>query len=542
MRKLLGWPLIIMLIAGLITAPLLIVLQFNLHERTDTWQHLLDYVLLGYATNSLILGAGVALGTFIIGVPAAWMCALYEFPAKRWLELLLLLPLAIPAYIIAYTYTGFLDVSGPIQTQLRSWFDWQYGDYWFPEIRSMGGAIAMFSFVLYPYVFLLTRSSLITQSANMIDAARTLGASPINRFFSIIIPLSRPAIAAGVMLALMETMADYGTVQYFGIDTFTTGIFRTWFGFGEPTTAAQLASILMLVMFTLFIIERYSRRRLRFHNVSSNNKSSSAIKLQGRAAWSAMIACFIPPLLGFILPCIMLMIWAYQTAAHMIDAKFWSLAFNSFFIAALAAISTLIFAVLLAYGRRASKRKFIHALVDLSTMGYAVPGTVIAVGTLIFLAQIDHWIIDFASATFGAELNLILTGSIAALIFAHSVRFLSISLQTVDASLTKINKSIDEAALMLGSNLLQTLRNIHLPLIRSGLLTAALLVFVEVMKELPATLIMRPFNFNTLSVRAYELASDERLADASSAALAIVLTGIVPIILLNLSIRSKSHD
>lgn len=538
MRNIIGWPLTIILIAGLITTPLWIVLQFNLHERSDTWQHLIDYVLLGYATNSIILGLGVAFGTFIIGVPAAWMCALYEFPAKRWLELLLLLPLAIPAYIIAYTYTGFLDVSGPIQTQLRDWFDWQYGDYWFPEIRSIGGAIAMFSFVLYPYVFLLTRSSLMSQSANMIDAARSLGASPINRFFSIIIPLSRPAIAAGVMLALMETMADYGTVQHFGIDTFTTGIFRTWFGFGEPTTAAQLASILMLVVFALFIIERYSRRRLRFHNSGSQNKNSPTIALHGKSALLAVMACFIPPLLGFILPCLVLLRWAYQTASHMIDAQFWSLAFNSFFIAALAAISTLVLAVLLAYGRRASKGKFLHAIVDVSTMGYAVPGTVIAVGTLIFLAQIDHWMIDFAAMAFNIDLPLILTGSIAALIFAHCVRFLSISLQTVDASLTKINKSIDEVALMLGSNLWQTLRNIHLPLIRSGLLTASLLVFVEVMKELPATLIMRPFNFNTLSVRTYELASDERLADASSAALAIVLTGIIPIILLNYSIRS----
>jgi iron(III) transport system permease protein len=539
-NKPLGWRLAIILITGLITTPLWIVLQFNLHPRTETWQHLVDYVLLGYVTNSLILGIGVALGTFIIGVPAAWMCALYDFPAKRWLELLLLLPLAIPAYIIAYTYTGFLDVSGPLQSQLRVWFDWRYGDYWFPEIRSMGGAVAMFSFVLYPYVFLLTRSSLINQSANMIDAARSLGASPLHRFFSIVIPLSRPAIAAGVMLALMETLADYGTVQYFGIDTFTTGIFRTWFGFGEPTTAAQLASILMLVVFVLFIIERYSRRRLRFHNVSSNNYTS-ATTLRGKSALFAMLACFIPPLIGFIFPCIMLILWACKTAEKMIDAQFWSLALNSFLIAFLAAISTLVLAVILAYGRRASRGKLTHVLVDLSTMGYAVPGAVIAVGTLIFLAQMDHWIIDMANAAFNVELNLILTGTIAALIFAHCVRFLSISLQTVDASLTKINKSIDEAALMLGNNLWQTLCSIHLPLIRSGLLTATLLVFVEVMKELPATLIMRPFNFNTLSVRTYELASDERLADASSAALAIVLTGILPIILLNMSIRSNDR-
>ena len=241
-----AWFVTVIVIAAIITLPLFAVVQFNLHPRSDIWQHLVDHVLFDYIKNSFLLGIGVAIGTFMIGVPAAWLCALYKFPGKRLLEFLLLLPLAIPGYIIAYTYTGILDVSGPVQSQLRTFFGWQFGDYWFPEIRSLGGAITMFSFVLYPYVFLLTRSTLIIQSANVIDAARSLGANAMERFISIIIPLARPAIAAGITLALMETLADYGTVQYFGIDTFTTGIFRTWFGFGEPITAAQLASILML--------------------------------------------------------------------------------------------------------------------------------------------------------------------------------------------------------------------------------------------------------------------------------------------------------
>lgn len=534
-----GWFATIAIITLVIISPLIVVLQFNFHPHTDTWQHLVDNVLIEYIKNSLLLAIGVAIGTFIIGVPAAWLCALYAFPGKRILEILLLLPLAIPAYIVAYTYTGVLDFSGPVQSYIREIFGWGYGDYWFPEIRSLGGAIAMFSFALYPYVFLLTRSTLISQSSSIIDAARSLGANNIERLFSIIIPLARPAIAAGVTLALMETLADYGTVQYFGVDTFTTGIFRTWFGFGEAVTAAQLSSILMVTVFALFLLEQRQRKRIRYHNPSNATHKGREIPLHGSHAVFALIACTLPPLFGFIIPVLQLSNWAIDTAALMVDQQFWSLAFNSFFLAACAAIATLVIATILAYGKRTSKNMLLNSFINLSAMGYAVPGTIIAVGTLIIFSSMDNWLIDFLNDQFGIETGLIFTGTIFALIFAHTVRFLSLGLQTVDASLSKINRSIDEASQLLGNNLFTTLRSIHLPLIRSGLLTAALLVFVEVMKELPATLIMRPFNFNTLAVRAYELASDERLADASTAALAIVLTGIIPVILLNISIKAN---
>ena len=538
----LGWFITVALITLVIILPLIVVLQFNLHPRSDTWQHLIDHVLLEYVINSLLLALGVAIGTFIIGVPAAWLCALYSFPGKRFLEFLLLLPLAIPAYIVAYTYTGILDFSGPVQSYIRELFGWSYGDYWFPEIRSLGGAIAMFSFVLYPYVFLLTRSTLIVQSSSMIDAACSLGANNIERLLTIIIPLARPAIAAGVTLALMETLADYGTVQYFGVDTFTTGIFRTWFGFGEPTTAAQLSSILMVTVFALFLLEQRQRNRIRYHNPSNATQQSHEIPLYGIHTLLAIVACAIPPLFGFIIPVLQLSDWAISTANTMVDSQFWSLAFNSFALAASAALVTLVVATILAYGKRASNNVLLRGLINLSAMGYAVPGTIIAVGTLIIFSQMDNWLIDFLNFQFGIESGLIFTGTIFALVFAHTVRFLSLGLQTVGASLAKINHSIDEASQLLGNSLFTTLRSIHLPLIRSGLFTAALLVFVEVMKELPATLIMRPFNFNTLAVRAYELASDERLADASTAALAIVLTGIIPVILLNISIKANARQ
>lgn len=538
-RTLLFWPITVFGIATILVSPLIVILQFNLHGHTDTWQHLIDHVLWEYIRNSFLLAIGVAFGTFIIGVPAAWLCALYSFPGKRLLELLLLLPLAMPAYIIAYTYTGILDFSGPFQTYLRDTFQWGYGEYWFPEIRSLGGAIAMLSFVFYPYVYLLTRSTLMVQSPSIIDVARSLGAGSIERLVTVIIPLARPAIAAGVMLALMETLADFGTVQYFGVDTFTTGIFRTWFGFGEPQTAAQLSSLLMLTVFVLFIFEQHSRKRMRYHNPASGKSSCKTIPLHGGQAIMAMIACFVPPLLGFVIPVIQLGEWAIATAEKMVDAYFWKLAVNSFYLAFCTSVLVIITGTLLAYGKRTNRSKLIRLLVDFSAMGYAVPGIVIAVGTLIIFTRIDSWIISSFDQAFGMDMGLIFTGTIAALVFAHAVRFLSLGLQSVSASLAKINHSVDDASRMLGNNIFSTLRDIHLPLIRSGLFTAALLVFVEVMKELPATLVMRPFNFNTLSVRAYELASDERLADASTAALAIVLTGMVPVILLNIS--AKSH-
>lgn len=534
-----GWFLSVFIIAALIILPLLIVLQFNLHARSDSWQHLIDYLLWDYVKNSILLGLGVAFGTFIIGVPAACICALYRFPGKGLIELLLLLPLSMPAYIIAYTYTGMLEVGGPIQQQLRDSFGLSYGEYWFPEIRSLGGAIAMFSFVLYPYVFLLTRSSLLNQSANVVDAARLLGASRWQCYRSVILPLARPSIAAGVILVLMETLADYGTVQYFGISTFTTGIFRTWFGYGEAVTAAQLSSLLMAAVFMLFLLEKYLRGRIRFNDSTNAERSHEVLTLRGKAAVAAIALCIIPGLFGFIIPLLQLISWAIETADEMLDAQFWELTWNSLLLATSAAVLTLIVATILAYARRISKSALLKSMINLCAMGYAVPGTVIAVGAIILLSSIDNWLIDILRDQFSIESGLLLTGTIFALVFAHTVRFLSLALQTVDASLSKISHSVDEASRLLGNSISQTLRRIHVPLIRGGLLSAALLVFVEVMKELPATLIMRPFNFNTLAVRAYELASDERLADASTAALAIVLTGILPVILLNISIRKK---
>lgn len=534
-----GWAVGVGAIALLLALPILTVIQFVFHPPSETWTHLVEHVLGHYITNSILLSLGVAMGTFLIGVPAAWICATYSFPLKRLLELLLLLPLAVPAYVIAYTYTGLLDFSGPIQTGLRNAFDWRASDYWFPEVRSLPGAVMMLSLVLYPYVYLLTRAVLIDQCASLTEAARTLGANSRQRFLHVLMPLARPAIVAGVSLALMETLADFGTVEYFGVDTFTTGIFRTWFGFGEPVTAAQLASILILFVAVLLIVERRSRRRARYHNPSRGQRNSACISLQGAHSIIAIVACLLPPLFGFLIPMALLITWAIRTAADMVDPYFWQLAVNSILLATMAALTAVSVAVILGYGRRNQPSLLIRSMIGLSGLGYAIPGVVIAVGVLILLGKVDQILIQFAERLFDMDIGLLLTGTLVALVFAHLVRFLSIALQTVEANLQKVHYSMDEAVRILGGSKWQILRRVHLPLIRNGLLTATLLVFVEVMKELPATLVLRPFNFNTLAVRTYELASDERLMDASTAALAIVLCGIIPVALLNYSIRKN---
>lgn len=535
-----GWTASVSGIAILLSLPLLVVIQYFFQPKTSTWSHLAHYVLTDYVVNSFLLAGGVAIGTLIIGVPSAWICATYKFPFKRTLELLLLLPLAVPAYVIAYTYTGLLDFSGPVQTFLRTRIGLEQIGTWFPEIRSLPSAVVMLSLVLYPYVHLLTRALLIDQCASLTDAAKTLGATTTQQFFRVLIPLARPAIVAGVSLALMETLADFGTVQYFGVDTFTTGIFRTWFGFGEIQTAAQLACILMLFVAALLYIEKRSRRRARYHNPSHGHRQYDFTELRGKHAAFAMVACFAPSLFGFIIPFALLSVWAAQTASNMMDAYFWQLAFNSVFLAACAALVTLAVAVLLAYGRRNHPNRYVQTLVGLSGMGYAVPGIVIAVGVLSLFGAFDHSLHALMNRLGVTGVGILLSGSLAAIIFAHAVRFLSIALQTVDSSLQKIHLSMDEAVRMLGGGRLQALRRVHIPLIRNGLLTAMLLVFVEVMKELPATLVLRPFNFNTLSIRTYELASDERLIDCSSSALTIVLCGIIPVALLNYSIQKRN--
>ncbi len=483
-----------------------------------------------YVANTLWLCAGVGSGVVVVGVSTAWLVTMHDFPGRRMFEWALVLPLAVPAYVMAYTYTDLLQFVGPVQAWLRESFAWQKGDYWFPDVRSLGGAVAMFIFVLYPYVYLLARTAFLERASGMLEVGRSLGLGPWASFFRISLPLARPAVAAGATLALMETLADYGTVAYFAVETFTTGIYRAWFSLGDRTASAQLSAALLGFVVLVLLLERMSRGRARFHNTTGRNRPHPGQRLAGLKAAVAVLACAIPLGIGFLVPAAILLAMALTEGDAQFGARFLQLAGNSFTLAALTAALAMGFAVLLAYAARMSRRRWPHGLNRLVGLGYAVPGSVIAVGVLIPVTRLDNWLAGWMEASIGLNPGLLLTGGIAALVYAYLVRFLAVALQTVEASLAKITPSMDDAARCLGYGQAATLRRVHLPLLRGSLLTAGLLVFVDVMKELPATLVMRPFNFDTLATQAYTLASDERLAEASTAALAIVAVGVLPLI------------
>lgn len=498
-----------------------------------TWSHLASTVLPEYVASTLWLCAGVGFGVIVLGVATAWLTAMHDFPGRRIFEWALVLPLAVPAYVLAYVYTDFLQFVGPLQSGLREIFGWTRADYWFPDVRTLGGAVLMFVFVLYPYVYLLVRTAFIERASGMLEAARTLGLGPWRSFFRVSLPLARPAVAAGATLALMETLADYGTVSYFGVQTFTTGIYRAWFSLGDRIAAAQLAAALLGFVVVLLLVESTSRGRARFHNTTGRNRQMAGYRLRGWPAAAATLACILPLLLGFLLPAGLLLRLALTEGDAQFGERFIGLAGNSFLLAGLTALIAVALAVLLAYGARLSRGLTARLLNRLVSLGYAVPGSVIAVGVLIPVTRLDNWLAGQWVVWFGNNPGLLITGGIAALVYAYLVRFLAVALQSVGSSLSKITASMDDAARSLGVGQGEALRRVHLPILRGSLFTAGLLVFVDVMKELPATLVMRPFNFDTLATQAYTLASDERLGEASTAALAIVAVGLLPLIALS---------
>lgn len=523
-------------IALLMALPVFVVVAHVFIPADAVWQHLASTVLADYITNSLLLMLGVAVGTLLIGVSTAWLTSMCQFPGRRLFEWALLLPMAIPAYIIAYTYTGMLDFAGPVQTLLRDLTGWRYGDYWFPAIRSLPGAAVMLTLVLYPYVYLLSRAAFLNQSICVLDVSRTLGNTPWQSFFRVALPLARPAIIAGLSLALMETLADYGTVKFFGISTFTTGIFRTWFGMGSPAAAAQLASVLMMFVLLLIVLEKYSRRKAKYHHTSRRHQELKLFQLTGLHAGLATAFCFFVVIAGFILPAMQLLSWTITVADSQINPAFFGLVMNSLKLATWTACLALLLAIFLGYGSRLFNSNLTRITVRMASMGYAIPGTVIAVGVMIPFAWFDNTIDAWSRQTWNISTGLLLSGTLVAVTFAYLVRFLAVSLHTVESGLNQISHSMDDAGRSLGYRPFTLLRKVHIPLLKGTLLTAILLVFVDVLKELPATLILRPFNFNTLAVKAFELASDERLAEAAPAALAIVAVGILPVVILSYSI------
>lgn len=534
-------PLVLLssLIGVLVALPVLSVgASLFAGETGATWAHLAATVLPEYVQNSLWLALYVGFGVALLGVATAWFAAMTDFPGRRVFDWALLLPLAMPAYVMAYVYTDLLQFVGPVQGFLRETFGWRRGDYWFPEIRSLGGAALMFAFVLYPYVYLLARTAFLERGAGTFEAARSLGLSPLSAFWRVSLPLARPAVAAGVALALMETLADYGTVAYFAVPTFTTGIYRAWFSLGDRVAAAQLAGALLAFVLLLLALERASRGRARFHE--TGRRKGERRRLAGWHAAGAFLVCLLPLLLGFLLPAGLLLKLAFTEGDGAFGARYLVLAKNSLTVSGISAVLAVLFAVLLAYGQRLAEGRggrspgalFARLANRIVGLGYAVPGAVIAVGVLIPVTRLDHWLAARWLEWFGTNPGLIFTGGIGALVYAYLARFLAIALHTVDAGLARITPSMDAAAKSLGCGPTQTLRRVHVPLLSGSLLTAGLIVFVDVMKELPATLVMRPFNFDTLATQTFTLAADERLAEASTAALAIVAAGLLPVILL----------
>ncbi len=541
-----GWIASTWLVATLVCLPVLVVMGSVFTNAGDIWAHLADTVLTTYVSNSLILMLGVGAGVLLVGVGTAWLVTMCHFPGVRIFEWALLLPLAAPAYLLAYTYTDWLEYFGPVQTGLRAAFGWQSAtDYWFPNVRSIGGAIAMFTLTLYPYVYMLARVAFLEQSVCTLEASRSLGCGPWRSFIKVAVPLARPAIIAGLSLALMETLNDFGTVQYFSVETFTTGIYRTWFGMGERVAAAQLSAMLMLFILALILLERWSRRQAQYYQANNSLKAPSVYRLGLGRGLLACLACLLPISLGLLLPGVLLVRLVANNFQDILGNQFGDLARNSLILGGMTALIALMLSLLLAYGQRLDGSRPIKLGVRLAAMGYGIPGAVIAVGILIPVTRLDNAIATWLTALLGSSPGLLISGTITALIFAYLVRFLAVALGSVESGLGKIRPNLDDAARSLGYSPTRTLLKIHSPLMTSSLLTALMLVFVDVMKELPATLVMRPFNFDTLAVRVYQYAADERLAEAAAPALSILIVGLLPVVVLSWQIaqsRRMRHE
>jgi len=503
-------------------------------QSVDVWAHIRETVLPMYFYNTFGLMTLVGFITVFIGVSTAWLSAKFTFPLSNILAPALVLPLAAPAYVVGYVYADLFEFSGPIQSYIRTAFELKRGEYYFPPIRSLGGAAFVISLVLYPYIYLLARVSFIQQSTSLHEAARVLGADGSRTFWMVALPVARPAVAGGVALVLMETVADYGVVEHFGVPTFTSGIFRTWYAMGEHSAALQLAGWLFVIVALLVVVEQFARRGHRFNPVSGI-RSNEPVKLVGLRAIAATVACSIPVLLGFILPSAMLLEHAISVGDPMLGKGFSELLFNSLYVAGCAAFLCAIASVLLNYAQRLHSGLGMKLAVRIATLGYAIPGMVLAVGILVPLTFVDRGVSGFLRDNFGGSSGLLITGSVACLVFVYVARFLTVAYNSGHMGMAALHHNLDAAARSLGASPRRVLQQIHFPLLRPALLSGLLLVFIDVMKELPATLILRPFNFETLATRVYRLAADERLSEASTAALSIIFLGLIPIVLILLT-------
>ncbi len=521
------WSAGALVIGAAVVLPILAVVWIALTPVENVWPHLIKTTLPRYLGNTAVIAGSVALLAAMVGTGAGWLVAMYRFPGSRWLEWLLLFPLAIPAYVGAYALVDFLEYSGPVQTGLRGLFGWDSAqDYWFPQIRSRWAAVVVLAAALSPYVYLLARTAFREQSGGIYEVARALGAGPFARFWRVGLPLARPAIAAGSAIVMMETVSDFGVVDFFAVQTLTTGIFTTWLEMGNAGGAAQISLVILAVVLTLVGIEKASRSKSRFYQAARHQRPVMPIRLTGPVAWIATALCLVPFAVGFVLPVGVIFAHAVANAEGWLAPGLVGALVNTLTVGGIAAVVTVAAALFLVYGVKLTSRKLPKRVLPISTIGYAAPGAVLGVGILIPLAALDNTLADGVLALTGWDPGLILTGTAFAVIYAYVVRFFAIAQGAADAALDRVSPSLPMAARSLGRSAGGALRSVYLPLIRGSVGTALLLVFVDCVKELPATLLLRPFNYNTLSTRVYEKASLEQIGEAAPAAMLVILVGL----------------
>jgi iron(III) transport system permease protein len=535
------WKVLSYLIAAVVVLPILIILtQWATvgNGEQQIWQHLFDTKLDRLLLNTVILMLGVGIGVTGLGVSLAWLTSVCDFPGRKLFEWALMLPLAIPTYVMAFVFLGLMNYTGPVQTALRGWFG---SDVYFPDVQSLGAVILVMSLVLYPYVYMLARSAFLTQGRGMMDAARILGKTSWQAFFNVAMPIARPAIVAGIALALMETLADFGAVSIFNYDTFTTAIYSAWYGLFNLTVAAQLASLLLLFVALVLFAEQKGRKQARY--TQQNSRNLQLYKLKGWQALSATGFCGLIVLLAFVLPFGQLLIWCIEVAAEELDSRYIGFLFNTLGLGLIAAMVTTVFALLLAYVKRLPagtvEKRWQNLAVRISTLGYALPGSVLAVGIILSFTFLDQAIMGAVQSALGISIRPLLVGSLFALVLAYSTRFMAVAFAPVEAGFERINPSVIEAAKSLGAKPARLLYQIYMPLLKPGLLTALIIVFVDVMKEMPATLIMRPFGWDTLAVRVYQMTAEGQWERAALPSVTLILLGLIPVFLL---IRSSRHS
>jgi iron(III) transport system permease protein len=523
-----GWQCFTLIIALLVLIPLSILAFAWLEPAWDIWRHLQETLLSRLLLNTLTLVIGVSTGTLLLGISLAWLTGACEFPGRKHFSWSLLLPLAMPTYVLAFVSLGIFDFSGPVQTQLRAWFG---RSIWFPDMRSAGGVILVMTLALYPYVYLLTRNAFRTQGKRALEAAESLGCTPVGGFFRVVLPMARPWIAGGVTLVMMEALADFGAVSIFNYDTFTTAIYKTWFGFFSLPAAAQLSSLLVAMVFLLVALEQRLRKRMRFAQ-SRLAPQADRVQLTGTCRWLATGYCSLILSIAFLLPSLQLFRWSLNVFHEEFDSRYLGLLGHSLLLALIAAVVITAVALLLSYAGRRHSDRLTHALIRTATLGYALPGTVLAVGIFIPLAWLDNLMIDLAHNLFGIDIPQLLQGTVLIMIVAYTIRFMAAGFKSIDSSMHRVTTNIDEASRLMGLRGIKLLASVHLPMLRGGIFTALTLAFVDVMKEMPITLMTRPFGWDTLAVKIFELTSEGEWERAALPALTLVLCGLLPIVLL----------